>query len=94
MLSNHGETMIIVEPPKLQELAWLRVSACGLSERERVVMDLVAQGFSTKEISQALYISEHTVQDYLSNIFDKVGVRGRWCFPLPWLALRLVEVLL
>ncbi len=35
------------------------------------------QGASTKEISQALYISEYTVQEHLSNAFDKVGARGR-----------------
>jgi DNA-binding CsgD family transcriptional regulator len=72
-----GETMVIVEPSRPQELAWLRVSAYGLSERERAVADLVVQGLSTKEISQALYISKHTVQEHLSNAFDKVGVRGR-----------------
>ena len=69
--------MVIVEPSRPQELAWLRVSAYGLSEREREVVDLVVQGASTEEISQALYISKHTVQEHLSNAFDKVGVRGR-----------------
>jgi DNA-binding CsgD family transcriptional regulator len=72
-----SETMVIIEPTSPQELAWLRVSAYGLSERERAVVDLVVQGFPTKEISQALYISEYTVQEHLSNAFDKVGVRGR-----------------
>jgi DNA-binding CsgD family transcriptional regulator len=72
-----GETMVIVEPSRPQELAWLRVAAYGLSERERAVVDLVVQGASTKEITQALYISKHTVQEHLSNAFDKVGVRGR-----------------
>ncbi len=72
-----GETMVIIEPSRPQELAWLRVSAYGLSERERVIVNLVVQGASTKEISRALYISEYTVQEYLSNAFDKVGVRGR-----------------
>jgi DNA-binding CsgD family transcriptional regulator len=74
---HDGETMVIVEPSRPQELAWLRVSAYGLSERERAVVDLVVQGASTKQISKALYISEYTVQDHLSNAFDKVGVRGR-----------------
>jgi DNA-binding CsgD family transcriptional regulator len=74
---REGETMVIVEPSRPQDLAWLRVSAYGLSERERAVVDLVAQSASTKEISQALYISEYTVKDHLSNIFEKVGVRGR-----------------
>ncbi len=35
------------------------------------------RGFSTKEICKTLYISEYTVQEHLSNVFDKVGVRGR-----------------
>jgi DNA-binding CsgD family transcriptional regulator len=34
-------------------------------------------GTSTKQISQAFYISEYTVKDHLSNIFEKVRVRGR-----------------
>ncbi len=72
-----GETMVIVEPSRPQELAWLRVSAYGLSKRERAVVDLIVQGASTREISHALYISEYTVQKHLSNVFDKVGVRGR-----------------
>ena len=72
-----GETMVIVEPSRAQELAWLRASAYGLSPRERAVVDLVVQGASTREISQTLHISEYTVQDHLSNAFDKVGVRGR-----------------
>jgi DNA-binding CsgD family transcriptional regulator len=72
-----SETMVIIEPSRAHELAWLRVSAYGLSERERAVVDLVLQGASTKEISQALYISEYTVQEHLSHVFDKVGVRGR-----------------
>jgi DNA-binding CsgD family transcriptional regulator len=69
--------MVIVEPSRPQELAWLRVAAYGLSERERAVVSLVVQGASTRDISRALYISEYTVQDHLSNVFDKVGVRGR-----------------
>ena len=72
-----GETMVIIEPSRPQELAWLRASAYGLSERERAVVDLVVQGASTREISRALYISEYTVQEHLSHAFDKVGVRGR-----------------
>ena len=49
----------------------------GLSPRERTVVDLVVRGASTRQISQVLYISEYTVQDHLSNIFDKIGVRDR-----------------
>ena len=72
-----GETVIVVEPSRPPELVWLRASAYGLSERERAVVDRVAQGASTKEIARALFVSEYTVQEHLSHAFDKVGVRGR-----------------
>jgi len=37
----------------------------------------VLRGASRKQISATLYISEYTAQDHLSNVFDKIGVRGR-----------------
>ena len=63
--------MILIEP------AWLNTTAYGLSPRQRRVVDLVVRGASTKEITEALYISEYTVQVHLSNISEKVGVRSR-----------------
>jgi DNA-binding CsgD family transcriptional regulator len=72
-----SETMIIIEAAGPREVAWLKTSAYGLTKREREVVDLVVRGASTKEISRALYISEHTVQEHLSNVFEKVGERGR-----------------
>lgn len=70
-------TVIFIEPAGPREITWLRTSAYGLSPREREVVDLVLRGASGKQIAKTLYISEYTVQDHLSNIFDKVGVRGR-----------------
>ena len=67
--------VIVIEPSGPREVTWLRATAYGLSLRERAVVDLVVRGASTKQISQALYISEYTVQDHLSNIFDKMSVR-------------------
>ena len=72
-----SETLIILEAAGPREVAWLRTSAYGLSDREREVVDLVVRGLSTKQICQTLFISEYTVQDHLSHVFDKVGVRGR-----------------
>ena len=69
--------VIVIEPSGPSEVTWLRATAYGLSPRERAVVDLVVRGASTRQISQALYISEYTVQDHLSNIFDKIGVRDR-----------------
>ncbi|MDP8926660.1 MAG: helix-turn-helix transcriptional regulator [Actinomycetota bacterium] len=72
-----SETMIVIEAAGPREVAWLKTSTYGLTKREREVVDLVVRGASTKEISRALYISEYTVQDHLSSVFEKVGVRGR-----------------
>ncbi len=53
------------------------LSAHRLSRREADVAKLVLRGTSTREISAALHISQHTVQDHLKSVFDKVGVRSR-----------------
>jgi DNA-binding NarL/FixJ family response regulator len=37
---------------------------------------LIVCSFSTKQISAALYISEYTIQNHISNVFEKVGVRS------------------
>ena len=72
-----GETVIVIGPAKPDEVAWLNVAAYGLSPREEEVVGLVARGFTSRQISNSLYISEHTVQRHLSNTFEKVGVRSR-----------------
>lgn len=72
-----GETVIVIGPAKPEEVAWLSVAAYGLSSREEEVVRLVVRGYSSRQISNALFISEHTVQRHLSNTFEKVGVRSR-----------------
>jgi DNA-binding CsgD family transcriptional regulator len=72
-----SETMIIIEPAGPKEVTWIKATAYGLSDREKEVVELVVRGASTRQIAATLYISEYTVQDHLSNVFDKVGVRGR-----------------
>jgi two-component system nitrate/nitrite response regulator NarL len=48
-----------------------------LSQREREIVALVAQGFKNKEIAERIFISEQTVKNHLHNIFDKLGVSDR-----------------
>jgi DNA-binding CsgD family transcriptional regulator len=72
-----SEIMVIIEPAGPKEITWIKATAYGLSDREKEVVELVVRGASTKQMAATLYISEYTVQDHLSNIFDKVGVRGR-----------------
>ncbi|HEY8536250.1 MAG TPA: response regulator transcription factor, partial [Vicinamibacterales bacterium] len=49
----------------------------ALSTREREVLALIAEGFSNAEIAERLHISEKTVRNHASNVFDKLGVWSR-----------------
>ncbi|WP_341900812.1 response regulator transcription factor [Fluviicola taffensis] len=45
-----------------------------LSEREIEIIELIAEGFTSKEIATRLFISEHTVKTHRKNIFQKTNV--------------------
>jgi DNA-binding NarL/FixJ family response regulator len=49
----------------------------GLTNREREITKLVAQGKTNLEIAYELVISERTVKSHLSSIFPKLGVSSR-----------------
>lgn len=48
-----------------------------LSEREREVLQLLANGLGNAEIAQTLFLSEGTIKNYVSVIFSKLGVADR-----------------
>src|SRR6204780_2457562 len=48
-----------------------------LSQREREIVQLGAQGYKNKEMAEKMFISEQTVKNHLHNIFDKLGVSDR-----------------
>lgn len=52
-------------------------SVYGLSEREKEVAELVAQGKSNQEIADGLDISVRTVKAHMTSIFSKTGIRDR-----------------
>jgi DNA-binding NarL/FixJ family response regulator len=49
----------------------------ALTEREREVLVLVAQGLSNRQIADSLVISERTARTHVSNILGKLGVASR-----------------
>jgi predicted ATPase/DNA-binding CsgD family transcriptional regulator/transcriptional regulator with XRE-family HTH domain len=54
-----------------------RGSAGSLTAREREVLQLVAQGLSSKAIGKQLFIATSTVKYYLTAVFNKLGVDTR-----------------
>jgi DNA-binding NarL/FixJ family response regulator len=76
---NNGGVEHIIEA--LMQARSHRVSKADirgiLSKREKEVSHLVAAGLSNREISSKLGLSEHTVKNYLSRIFEKLSVSTR-----------------
>lgn len=48
-----------------------------LTIREREVFELLVQDKTTKDIADLLFISEKTVRNHISNVMQKLGVKGR-----------------
>ncbi len=72
-----SETVVVISPSEPEEVARLNVASYGITRREEEIVKLVARGLSTREISNALFISEHTVNNHLRSIFEKAGVNSR-----------------
>ncbi len=48
-----------------------------LTEREREIASLLVEGLSNRQIADKLFISEGTVKNYISSIYDKTGIHDR-----------------
>jgi DNA-binding NarL/FixJ family response regulator len=54
-----------------------RMSEAGLTDRERDVLVLIAEGIGNAQIARSLGLSIKTVQNYVSRILDKLQVADR-----------------
>jgi len=59
------------------EEIWKERRGERLTAREMDVLRCIAKGFSNQEIAQALFVSEKTVKNHLTNIFRKINVNDR-----------------
>ena len=48
-----------------------------LTEQERKVLDLLAEGLTNRQIGEHLYLAEKTVKNYVSNLLMKLGMHRR-----------------
>ncbi len=63
--------------PELVDFVYEDESENPLTDRESQVLELVAEGKTTKEIAAELFLSAGTVRNYISTILDKLGVGNR-----------------
>ncbi|QAA32222.1 response regulator [Clostridium manihotivorum] len=59
----------------------------NLTEREIEICQLLSDGYTNSQIAEFLYISEGTVKNYISTIYDKTGIKDRTL-----LALKLAKI--
>jgi DNA-binding NarL/FixJ family response regulator len=57
-------------PPEHEELA-------GLTEQERKILALIAEGMTNRQIGERMYLAEKTVKNYVSSILSKLGLERR-----------------
>jgi two-component system, NarL family, response regulator DevR len=57
-------------PPEHEELA-------GLTEQERKILALIAEGMTNRQIGERLFLAEKTVKNYVSSILSKLGLERR-----------------
>ena len=78
-----GESLL---DPAVTERVLERVRTAGsrkddelslLSEQERRILDLIAEGKTNKEIAQEVYLSDKTVKNYVSSILSKLNLHRR-----------------
>ncbi len=60
------------------------------NDREIAILRLLAGGYSNKEIATAVFLSEGTVKNYVSDILDKLGARDRTRAVLKAITLKII----
>jgi DNA-binding NarL/FixJ family response regulator len=63
----------LLPPPNAEE----KPKTFGLTRRELEVISAVVAGYTNKDMADKFSISEHTVKNHLTNIFDKLGLSNR-----------------
>ena len=68
---------VLTEMTQSSEVDQEKVKIATLTDREREVIALIAEGLKNKQIGQRLFITETTVTHHLSSIFSKLDVSDR-----------------
>lgn len=70
-------TMIAKVMDRVREGTPTDARLAALTEREREVLDLVAEGLTNRQIGERLFLAEKTVKNYVSSLLGKLGMERR-----------------
>ena len=82
-LTRHRETIVVrevevaVPAPSTFVRDTNRVETLGITKRELEILELIAEGLSTKEIAERIFVSENTVKTHANRLFDKLSAKRR-----------------
>ncbi|MBS4031110.1 MAG: response regulator transcription factor [Clostridiales bacterium] len=62
---------------RMKSIATEKQNEAKLSETEKKILVLIAEGKTNKEIAEAVFLAEKTVRNYVSKIFDKLNLSNR-----------------
>jgi two-component system response regulator DevR len=62
---------------RLREGPKLDSRLASLTPQERRILDLIAGGYTNRQIAEAMYLAEKTVKNYVSNLLSKMGMERR-----------------
>lgn len=72
-----GNEIISRIPDMINDKDDAAYSVYGITDKEYEIIELVAQGFSNKEIAEKLYLGAGTVRNYISTVLEKLHLRDR-----------------
>ena len=76
-MTAQAEIAVTLELASAADRAAIYASSHGFTGRETEILDGLLTGADSHALANGLHLSEHTIQDYLKNIFDKTGTRSR-----------------
>jgi two-component system, NarL family, response regulator DevR len=74
LLDNRAAAALMA---KLRETAEHSDPFSGLSDQERVLLDLLGEGLTNKQIAARMFLAEKTVKNYVSRLLAKLGMERR-----------------
>lgn len=79
-----GEGHSLIDPTMAKRvIAWIERGSAGprelatLTEQQRRILELLAEGLTNKEIGERLFLAEKTVKNHVTRILAKLGVQRR-----------------